>query len=1003
MIYRNILTLALLFCGVLVFAQPANDECDTATALTDVTEWCSASGAYTNVGATASGFGQASCFDSANNDVWFSFTAVATDVTITVIGDTPASPGGTLNSPAVALYSGDCDDVISELQCEADQTNDIVELYRAGLAVGETYYIRVNGRAGNTGTFQLCVNNYFPPVLPGSDCATAGILCDTSPFTIQSVVGAGSDPDEAAGTCLDGGAGNSESSSTWFAWTAANNGSLTFTLTPTNPEDDLDFIVYELPNGLNNCIQKQVLRCMATGLNGNGINPGTCFGPTGLATSANDTEEAIGCQSGDDSFLAPLQLDAGTSYALLVNNFSATGNGFSMSFGGNGQFVGPNANFTDDDTDNKICVTETITFEDNSSFSLGPIMGWEWNFGLGASPPTATGQGPHTVQFNEPANISVVLRLETELGCIVSEVVDYEISACCNSINQMTASFTQTNLTCADDLNGAIDVTVSGPAPMYNFDWSTGESTEDLTNIAPGNYIVTIYDDIGCDTIFNIDVDGPPLYQYEEATTSPSCGGSSDGAIDLTVGGATPPYTFAWTQNGMPFGGNTEDLSNLPVGDYAVLITDGNGCQINRDFELRELELVLDSESSVTSPSCNGTSDGSIQLTITTGLPPYEFDLNDGNGFTDNNIIENIPAGTYNITVRDANMCENTIEITVTEPDTLLANLTQMDISCFGYNDGNITLAPTGGTAPYTYTWDPAQANTPTISNLTTGDYSVTVTDMNDCMATATTTITEPLPVMIDSIATSDNVCFGASDGELTIYPSGGSPPFQYSIDGINFQDSPTLTGLPSGAVTVTIRDVFGCDFSTDVTVSQPFELIVDAGQDVEINLGLSTNLNAVLTNSSVEHSIMWTPDNNTLSCTDCFDPVAMPPITTTYVATITTIDGCEVSDSVTVSINEIRPVYIPNAISPDLDGTNDIFMVFGSSAVAQVKEFRVFDRWGGLMFAAENIPTDDPAYGWDATYKGRAVNPGVYVYFIDVEFIDGKVVTYKGDINVVK
>jgi|GEM_PF-92852 len=1001
MINKHVLSVfSLLIFSAFLIAQPVNDECANAIQLTDITDWCSAPSEFTNVGATASSFGAASCFSNANNDVWFSFTALASDVTVAVLGAVPIAAGGTLNNPAVALYSGDCDDVISELQCEADLiNNNIIEMYRGGLTVGETYYIRVNGRSNNTGTFELCINNYYPPVDPGSDCNLGAILCDTAPFTIQSVVGAGSDTNEADGSCL-GASGGSETNSTWFSWTASNNGALNFILTPTNPEDDLDFVLYELPNGLNNCAGKQVLRCMASGDFGTSGAP--CMGATGLAASATDTEEAPGCSAGDDNFLAPLQQDAGTSYALLINNFTSTGNGFSMSFGGTAQFVGPNADFTDNDPDDTVCAGESITFEDNSAFSLGPIMGWEWNFGVGAVPQTATGAGPHAVQFTQPGQISVVLRVETQLGCIVSHVVDYTIDACCDGVNEMFSSFTQNNLDCADDADGAIDVTVSGGTPPFEFEWSTGDTSEDLNDLVPGNYLLTITDQIGCNAMYDIDISGPPLYDYAEAITMPTCGGGTDGAIDLTVGGATPPYTFAWAQNGAPFGGNTEDLTNIPVGDYSVLITDNNSCEISRDFEVRELELILDPDANIVLPSCNGASDGTIELNITNGLPPYEFDLNDGNGFTSNSIIQNVAAGTYTVTVRDANMCMGNIDIEIMEPDVLEVTLDGMDISCFGYDDGSVDATTIGGTMPYSYSWNPVQTDTSNLTDLSAGDYTVSVTDNNGCTATAMATIIEPLAVNIDSIMTADNACFGGTDGALTIFPSGGSPPFQYSSDGITFQDSPTLTGLSSGTVTVTIRDVFGCDFSAETTISQPIELILNAGNDVEIDLSYTTDLDAVLTNSNIEHTIVWTPEIG-LSCTDCFDPTAAPPITTTYVATITTIEGCTATDSVTVTVNDVRPVYIPNVFSPNFDGSNDNFTAFGGQAATLIKAFRVFDRWGGLMYVATNIDPNNLSVGWDGTNNGREVGQGVYVYHIRIEFFDGEIFDYQGDVMVVR
>ena len=818
---------------------------------------------------------------------------------------------------------------------------------------------------------------------PSNDCDNAILLCDKSPVVIQNVMGMGNSNENDD---QDAGCSFVETNSSWFIWAVNDMHTLTFTITPNNLNDNIDFVLYELPNGAS-CSDKNKLRCVTS----------TCSGATGLAL-----DEQPGCT---DNFDDPIQLDVGSNYALLVNN-SSTG-GYTIIFDEDGEdtpeFAGPTITITDGDDDNKICIGGFITFEDFST--PGPaetISVREWDFGAGASPQTASGSGPHTVQFNEVGITSVTFNLETDRGCSESNVTDYEISGCCNSINQMTAIINPTNLDCPDDI-GEIDVTVSGPQ-TYEYIWSTGETVEDLNGILPGNYIVTIYDQVGCDTTFNVDITGPAQYDLSADITSPTCGGGADGAIDLNIsGGNSGGYNFTWTQDGTPFG-STEDLNNLPVGSYAVTISDSKGCTIDSLFLVQEFEIMLDPNAEVIEPSCFGADDGSIELIVSNGMAPYQFDFNDGNGFTNSNTIQNIPAGSYDITVRDANMCEGEITIDLNQPDTLTTNLMGMDIGCFGDTDGGITSQSAGGTPPYNYTWDPPQVGNPTdLSNLVAGTYSLTLTDANDCVATSSATIIEPQPVNIDSIVVADNACFGGSAGELTVYVSGGTPPFQYSSDGINFQNSNTLDGLDSGAVTVTILDDSGCIISVDAEITQPGELIVDAGQDVEISLGLSADLNASLTNSSADHTILWTPPTG-LTCIECFDPVATPPVTTTYVATITTTaDGCVVSDSVTVFVNEVRPVYIPNVFSPNFDGMNDVFMVFGSVAVAQVKEFQVFDRWGNLVYETENVITDNPDYGWDGTFKGKPVNPGVYVYSIGIEFIDSRIIQYKGSVTVVR
>jgi hypothetical protein len=189
-------------------AQPANDNCQKPEKLSDVSKYCSAVGAFTTVGAMPSGYGIPSCWNSSNGDVWFSFRAFASDVSITVIGTNIVnnSPGGTLASPQVALYSGVCGGVISELNCGSDATRQgVITIYEGGLIIGQDYLLRIDGLNGASGTFQLCINNYFPPAQAEQDCNRATVICDNSPFVNKSFQGAGLIRDEGKGSCLGGG------------------------------------------------------------------------------------------------------------------------------------------------------------------------------------------------------------------------------------------------------------------------------------------------------------------------------------------------------------------------------------------------------------------------------------------------------------------------------------------------------------------------------------------------------------------------------------------------------------------------------------------------------------------------------------------------------------------------------------------------------------------------------------------------------------------------------
>jgi gliding motility-associated-like protein len=690
---RIFITILFSFLGFATsWAQPSNDECINAIPLDDVTNWCSPPAAFTTAGATVSPQANPFCFPPAQSgDVWFSFVAEATDVNITMIGQTPASPGGTLESPQFALYSGNCIN-LNEIACASDAFNDnIIESFAGPLIVGETYYIRVDARNGNLGSFELCVNNFNEVPEPDSDCPTGVVLCDKSSFTVENLLGDGILTNEIEPSACIG----QEFSSAWYKWTCDDPGTLSFTLTPTNPTDDLDFAVYELPNGIDNCNGKILLRCMASGENiGQPFAQWEpCTGPTGLSEGSNDNEEFPGCGPNDDNFVAALDMEAGRSYALIVNNFSNTGNGFSIEFGGTGTFLGPEPDISVEPPEGTQCDIDEVTIINNSTLPPGITGTYEWYFGEGSFPTTANGPGPHDISYSSFGNKSIVLRIETDQGCIVTEVRNLFIEPCC------------------------------------------------------------------------------------------------DPATDLGI--------------------NLEDAI--------------------------------------------------------------------------------------------------------------------------------------------------------------------------------------------------DPICFGDSTGYIEVSGENGTPAYEFSLDGMSFQPFGQFGNVPSGSFTLYVQDIKGCQDSLDVSLFDPPELIVDAGEDQEINLGESTQLDATyFPQSYVLIDTVWT-NSSTLSCTDCFDPGAMPVVPTVYYLTITNEEGCEAVDSVYIFVDPIRPVYIPNAITPNFDGVNDYFTAYGGAAAELIEELLIFDRWGGLLYRADNIPLNDDLQGWDGTSGGRPAGSGVYVFLIKIRFLDGFVGVYSGDINLIR
>ena len=212
----------------------------------------------------------------------------------------------------------------------------------------------------------------------------------------------------------------------------------------------------------------------------------------------------------------------------------------------------------------------------------------------------------------------------------------------------------------------------------------------------------------------------------------------------------------------------------------------------------------------------------------------------------------------------------------------------------------------------------------------------------------------------------------------------------------ILFDEPVTDAGVYSG---IFEREI-GCDSTHTISLKAIANLILVLPADITLELGDSVRLNPMTNGQDLIWQ--WSPPVG-LSCDDCEHPYARPFETTLYTLLITDENGCDASDEVLLTISKNRNVYIPNAFSPNGDGINDVFYIFARGDVSQILEFKIFDRWGELVFEDEKFPPNDPAHGWDGIFHGKMMNPAVFAYMAKVEFVDGVVELFKGDVTLMK
>jgi gliding motility-associated-like protein len=565
------------------------------------------------------------------------------------------------------------------------------------------------------------------------------------------------------------------------------------------------------------------------------------------------------------------------------------------------------------------------------------------------------------------------------------------LSATVNNIAGPTASATTVDSTCGDD-NGSVDVTVVGGTAPFTFVWSNGATTEDLTNVAAGTFDVTITDDNGCTVTVSATVNniaGPTA----SATATASTCGDDNGSVDVIVVGGTTPFTYIWSN-----GTTTEDLTDVAAGTYNITITDANDCVATASATVNNIAGQTASASAVGS-TC-GDANGSVDVTVSGGTAPFTFDWDNGAVTED---LTNVLAGTYTVTVTDANGCEAAASATVVDTAGPIAATTSNDATC-GNDNGSINLTVTDGTLPYTYNWSNG-ATTEDLSDLTAGTYTVTVTDANGCTTTAIAIIAD-LAVPVAFFTGPSSICLG--DIATFTFTGIATPGAVYNWDfgtagQLNGIGPHTVTWNTTGVHTITLNmtDENGCTstFSQNITVSV-INVMATVSPEGLIFPDESVTLTAVITSGlGGSYIYEWTATSGIIDCPTCATTTATPSEhNTIYTVTAYDVNGCSSTATISVTWQYEKQVVIPNAFSPNADGRNDIFRLAGVNIASF--ELRVFDRWGGEMFSIEDI---DISKGWDGTHRGIDCELGVYVYFAIVTFTDGSTEALKGNVTLIR
>ncbi len=589
-----------------------------------------------------------------------------------------------------------------------------------------------------------------------------------------------------------------------------------------------------------------------------------------------------------------------------------------------------------------ICIADaaTVTYTGNAS----PNANYMWDFGGGTATP-GTGPGPHQVTFPTTGIYDISLTV---------------VQSGCNSIEVINSVQVDPELVAPD-----IDCTTTTESIVFN--WITVPNATD----------------------------------YEVQVVSGQTG-SLTSQTSYTVNGLMPndQVTIELTMSG-----------NTACPPITVTET----C-IAQDCPPVTIDLPL------VDPICLGSTVGTMQLQATVTGGSGTSGTWSGPGTNASGVFDPNTAGvgihTITFVYQENANCsyDGTLQIEVVAPPVADAGA-DGKITC----DDTQTSVQLGGngssTGPnITYGWSMTGGSFPGDSTILfptvaeAGTYTLTVTNtaLLGCSATDVVEVTASQDIPQPQLTIVPVSCFGQNDGAISVVSvTGGQTPYLYSLNGAAYASTSSFQPLTPGVYVVSVIDAAGCEASVTIDISQPQELnvelvaIIEGGGNI-VRLGDTTELQALISlpPDSLDN-ITWYPQE-LVSCDTCLNTFVSPTAQTTFTITVES-NGCVDSDELTLFVKKDHPVYIPNAFSPNTDGLNDVFMIYAGKQVTKVKSFLIFDRWGETVFQFYDFQPNDPDHGWDGTYRNDLLNAAVFTWFAEIEFIDGSVELYEGDVTLMR
>ena len=505
-----------------------------------------------------------------------------------------------------------------------------------------------------------------------------------------------------------------------------------------------------------------------------------------------------------------------------------------------------------------------------------------------------------TLPIQNPTSVTIPSNIPIPAGTYPYSITDFQGCILLDTIiitqpPPLSNSNSIGYITCSGFNNGSISINPSGGVGPYTYLWNTGDTTQFLVNIPSGLYFVSILDSNNCLAVDTILMLQPNQLDDSSFVTNPTCYGYNDGSINLVASGGTAPYSYLWST-----GDTSQNLQNVTAGLYIVSVIDSNSCILFDTISVSQPPLITTTDST-NHVSCYGLSDGSIFLNVGGGIGTLEVLWNTGDSLLE---INNLISSWFTVSITDSNNCFLVDSFFVNEPTLLQDSVITNSPTCNGFSDGDIYLYPFGSVAPYTFLWSNGDT-TSMLENIIAGEYSVIITDQNNCVLYDTVDIDQPFILSYSSIVDSIS-CFGYNDGSIDLSVSGGTLPYSYVWNtGDTTED---ISNLYAGSYVVNVLDLNNCLFIANISVLEPDELFTFFNLNYVSCFGLNDgNIDGTTSGGTPPYSFSWNTGQNTE------DLLNIP--SDMYILSVTDTNNCFFTDTVVVfEPDELVASLTPNS-----------------------------------------------------------------------------------------